>query len=81
MRHKMTLGHFSKDLIRPCLRGQRGSSEEALDVLLCPLRGAISIATLGGLLARCVVFIMSPLDHSPGAMWFSLSTPWYKHKN
>ena len=37
---------------RPCLRGQRGSSEEALDVLLCPLRGAISIATLGGLLAR-----------------------------
>ena len=38
---------------RPCLRGQRGSSEEALDVLLCPLRGAISIATLGGLLARC----------------------------
>ena len=49
----------------PCLRGQRGSSEEALDVLLCPLRGAISIATLGGWLARwslSVCKVSSPLS-------------------
>ena len=27
MRHKMTLGHFSKDLIRPVSRGQSNDNE------------------------------------------------------
>ena len=50
MRHKMTLGHFSKDLIRPvsggqsagAVRGERGADERGADE-----RGAFSLLNQG----------------------------------